>query len=422
MSAAPLRICFLTYRGNPHCGGQGIYTRHLTRELAALGHTVEVWSGPPYPRLDAGVPLRRIPSLDLWDPDAFFRRPTFAELFDRINRKEWLSTVTGGFPEPVTFTRRAAREYAGLPAAHRYDVVHDNQSLGDGLLRLRRYAPVLATIHHPITVDRDIALQSAPTRLKQLGVRRWYSFIPRQLRVAAQLDLITTVSQASAADIARDFGIGRERIRVIENGVDLDVFSPQRAIPRRPDVLISTISATAPLKGFRFLLEAFAELRSTRRELTLKVVGQDGHAATNRRIRELGLEGAVRFTGALTDTQIAQAYAEATIAVVPSLYEGFGLPAAEAMACEVPVVSTRAGALPEVVGNDGSAGVLVPPAESASLARSIAALLDAPERRRRMGVAGRQRVASLFSWRRSAQRMGELYVELLAARKRMTTC
>jgi glycosyltransferase involved in cell wall biosynthesis len=422
MSSAPLRICFLTYRGNPHCGGQGVYTRHLTRELAALGHAVDVWSGPPYPSLDDGVGLQRLPSLDLWNAQALFRRPSLAELRDPINRSEWFATLTGAFPEPITFTRRAARRYRQLPPSQRYDVIHDNQSLGDGLLELRNYAPVIATIHHPITVDRDIALAAAPSWAKRAGVRRWYSFIPRQLQVAAQLDCITTVSRASASDIVRDFGIARGAIRVVENGVDLGVFRPQPEVVRRADVLICVISATAPLKGFRYLLEAFAELRRRRPQLILKVVGSDGRTATRRRIRELGLEGAVQFTGPLSDREIAGAYAEATLAVVPSLYEGFGLPAAEAMACEVPVVSTRAGALPEVVGPDGHAGVLVPPAESEALARSIAALLDAPERRRAMGAAGRRRVQDLFAWRRAAERMTEVYGELVAARPKAAAC
>lgn len=421
MSSAPLRICFLTYRGNPYCGGQGVYTRHLTRELAALGHSVDVWSGPPYPQLDTGVSLRQVPSLDLWNAEAFFRRPSFEELRDRINLAEWLSTITGGFPEPMTFTRRVARAHRNLAPAERYDVIHDNQSLGDGLLELRKRVPVIATIHHPITVDRDIAYASATSSLKRLGVRRWYSFIAKQKRVAAQLDCLTTVSHASATDIERDFGIDRSRMRVVENGVDLDVFRPHPDVERRHDMLISTISATAPLKGFRFLLEAFAEVHAQRPGLTLKVVGRDGHKATNRRIRELGLEGAVQFTGGVSDLEITRAYAEATMAVVPSLYEGFGLPAAEAMACEVPVVSTSAGALPEVVGTDGLSGVLVPPASSARMASSIVELLDAPERRRAMGTAGRQRVHRLFGWRRAAEGVTEIYRELIDRRKR-TAC
>jgi glycosyltransferase involved in cell wall biosynthesis len=367
------------------------------------------------------VSLRKVPSLDLWNPEAFFRRPTFAELRDPINRAEWLSTITGGFPEPITFTRRVARAHRTLTASEGYDIVHDNQSLGDGLLEMRKRVPVMATIHHPITVDRDIAHAAASHGLARLGVRRWYSFIPRQIRVAAQLDCLTTVSHASAGDIERDFSIDRSRIRVVENGVNLDVFRPAPEVERRSDLLISTISATAPLKGFRFLLEAFAAVRAARPQITLKVVGRDGQPATHRRIRELGLEGAVHFTGTLADREITRAYAEATIAVVPSLYEGFGLPAAEAMACEVPVISTSAGALPEVVGTDGAAGVLVPPASSESLARSIVELLDAPERRQAMGTAGRQRVQNLFGWRRAGERVVDIYRELIDRRRR-TPC
>ena len=418
MPTAPLRIALLSYRGNPQCGGQGIYVRRVSRELAALGHRVDVWSGPPYPELDPGVVLRPVPSLDLWNERQLFRMPSLAELRDPIHLSEWISTLTGGFPEPRTFTRRVLREYRALPAADRYDVVHDNQSLGSGLLPLRAWVPVVATIHHPITVDRDIALAAARTRIKRLGLRRWYGFIAMQKRVAGRLDRITTVSRAAADDIARDFGIDRRCIQVVENGVDLALFRPRPEVVRRADRLITTVSADTPLKGFSFLLEAFAALRRERPELTLTVVGRNGHASTEKKLRHLGLNGSVRFTGRITDDELVCAYAESTIAVVPSLYEGFGLPAAEAMACGVPVVSTRAGALPEVVGSDGSAGVLVPAGESASLARPIAELLDAPERRSTMGLAGRARVASLFTWRRAAERLTDIYRELIAERSR----
>jgi glycosyltransferase involved in cell wall biosynthesis len=418
MSRPPLRIALLSYRGNPHCGGQGIYVRRLSRELAALGHRVDVWSGQPYPELDHGVALRPVPSLDLWNERQPFRLPSVAELRDPIHLSEWISTLSGGFPEPRTFTRRVLRAYRALPAADRYDVVHDNQSLGSGLLPLRGCVAVLATIHHPITVDRDIAVAAAPTRMKRLGLRRWYSFIAMQKRVARRLDRIATVSRAAADDIARDFGIDRRRIEVVENGVDLELFRPRPEVARRVDRLITTMSADTPLKGFSFLLEAFAALRRERPSLTLTVIGRNGHASTERKLRNLCLNGSVRFTGHVTDDELVRAYAESTIAVVPSLYEGFGLPAAEAMACGVPVVSTRAGALPEVVGSDGSAGVLVPPGESASLARPIAELLDAPDRRSLMGLAGRARVASLFTWRRAAERLADIYVELIAERSR----
>ncbi len=417
MTTAPLRICFLTYRGNPHCGGQGIYTRYLTKELTALGHAVDVWSGPPYPELDDSVALEKIPSLDLWNEDAFFRVPSLAELRDSINRREWLHTVTGGFPEPLTFTQRVWRKYQSLAPHQRFDVVHDNQCLGDGLLSLQKVVPIVETVHHPITKDRMIALASTKSRWHQLGLRRWYTFIPMQIRVARQIDVLMTVSQKSAVDIEEEFELAPGRVRVIEIGVDMDLFKPMPVIERRPNQLIATISANAPLKGLPFLLKAFAELRRDRPQLNLTVIGRDGHPQTQRLMRKLEINGSVEFTGRIETEDIIRRYASSTIAVVPSLYEGFGLPAAEAMACQVPVVSTHAGALPEVVGVDGAAGVLVKPGSSECLAREIGALLDAPQKRLDMGVEGRKRVGKLFTWRRTAERTADLYREAIAARQ-----
>jgi len=417
MTTAPLRICFLTYRGNPQCGGQGIYTHYLTRELVALGHSVDVWSGQPYPELDERVKLDEIPSLDLWNEEAFFRFPTLAELRDPINRREWLRTVTGGFPEPLTFTQRVWRKYQSLAPHERYDVVHDNQCLGTGLLPLQEVVPIVETIHHPITKDRKIALRETKSLRKRLGFMRWYTFIPMQLDVARKLDTLMTVSQRSARDIEDEFGLEKGRVRVVEIGVDLDLFKPMPAIERRPDRLIATISANAPLKGLPFLLKAFAELRRDRPNLNLTVIGRDGHEQTQRLMRKLNLNGSVEFTGRIETSDIIRRYAQSTIAVVPSLYEGFGLPAAEAMACQVPVVSTHAGALPEVVGDDGAAGVLVKPGSAECIAREISALLDAPQKRLDMGVHGRRRVSNLFTWRRTAERTADLYREAIAARR-----
>jgi glycosyltransferase involved in cell wall biosynthesis len=417
MPTGSRRICLLTYRGKPSCGGQGIYIRHLGRELRALGHEVEVWSGQPYPVLDDGVTLRQVPSLDLWNEQHFFRLPTLRELRDPIHVSEWVRTMTGAFPEPRTFTQRAARLFRRLPPAKRFDVVHDNQSLGPGVIDIQSHTPVVATIHHPITVDRRISFRTIRSLKKRIGLWRWYSFIPMQIRVARQIAHLTTVSQSSAADIARDFGIERSRLRVIEVGVDVDLFRPQPQVQRRPDRLITTISSSSPLKGLYVLLEAFAALRRERPSLQLTVIGSNGHPETERRLRQLDLNGSVRFTGWVTSEEIATTYAESTLAVVASLYEGFGLPAAEAMACGVPVVSTRAGALPEVIGTSGEAGVLVEAGEPASLVRPIRELLDQPERRVAMGVAGRARVESLFTWRRTAERTAELYEEAIAARR-----
>jgi MMP alpha-(1->4)-mannosyltransferase len=417
MLGRPLRVCLLTYRGNPRCGGQGIYVRHLSRELRDLGHEVEVWSGQPYPELLPGVGLTKVPSLDLWNDAAPFRVPRLAELRDPINRLEYVRTMLGTFPEPLTFAARVARQFRSNGYAAEFDVVHDNQCLGSGLVELQTQIPVVATIHHPVTQDLQIALKSAPNAFRRYGIRRWYNFLEMQLRVARMMTRVMTVSATSAEALHREYGIGRDRLRNVGNGIDLGVFHPRPEIARRPDHLLTTLSADSPLKGFPYLLEALAALRRRRPSLTLTVIGALGRKSHTRAlIARLGLEEAVRFTGKVEEDEIPRLYATATLAVVPSLYEGFSFPAGETMACGVPLVATSAGALPEVVGRDGLAAVLVPPADGLRLARALDELLDAPERRQAMGVAGRRRVERLFSWRRAAERIVDVYREVVDER------
>jgi glycosyltransferase involved in cell wall biosynthesis len=421
MTDAPLRICLLSYRGNPRCGGQGIYMRHLSHELVGLGHHVELWSGPPYPEIDAdsGVRLVEIPSLDLWNEEHFFRFEHLRDLRDPIHRSEWLRTMTGVFDEPRSFCERVVRRFRQLGKGDGFDVVHDNQSLGAALLELQRMVPLVATIHHPITVDRRLDLESERSLKRRIGLRRFYRFVPMQLAVAPRLDRVITVSRKAFHDIQSEFGLDAPRMRVVEVGVNTEQFRPLPGIERRTDRIITTLSADVPLKGIRFLLEAFADLRRDRPALRLTVIGStNGSSATARLIDQLGLDGSIRLTGRVPYEEIVRSYAESAVAVVPSLYEGFGLPAAEAMACTVPVVCTRAGALPEVVGEDGSAGVIVPAADPVSLSRAIAELLDQPDRCRAMGAAGRSRVEQRFTWRRTAERTVAVYRELLAEKDR----
>jgi glycosyltransferase involved in cell wall biosynthesis len=391
----------------------------LSRELAAMGHQVDVWSGQPYPELLPGTNLVKVPSLDLWNEQALLRIPRFAELRDPINLAEWGRTMLGEFPEPRTFMQRVARSLGRMNGGATYDVVHDNQSLGLGLLRVQERFPVVATIHHPVTRDLRIALDAAPNIVRRYGLRRWYSFLTMQKYVAQRLDRVLTVSEASASDLAHEFGIDRERLSVVGNGINLDVFRPDPAVDRAKDRLITTLSADVPLKGFTFLLDALALLRQERPSVTLTVIGSPhGRSGTMRKIRRLGLEHAVHFTGRVPAEEIARRYAESTVAVVASLYEGFGFPAGEAMACEVPIVSTRAGALPEVVGEDGACGVLVAPGSGEGLTRGIRTILNASEdAQRRMGIAGRARVEQHFTWRRAAERTIDSYHAVIAERE-----
>ncbi|MCY3951767.1 MAG: glycosyltransferase family 4 protein [bacterium] len=410
----PLRIALLTYRGKPHCGGQGVYTRQLSRALVELGHHVEVFSGQPYPELDGRVPLWQLPSLDIFNDHFPGRRPAFWEIKTAADRLEVWATRLGVFSEPLAFSVRAWQELRRR--ADDFDLVHDNQSLGYGILALRRAGlPIIATIHHPITVDRRLEMAQAKTRQERFGKKRWYSFTRMQTRVARHLPRVLTVSESSLLDICRDHRVAPDRIAVVPVGVDPDVFRPRPEVLRRDALLVTTASADVAMKGMAYLLEALAQLRSSGRKAELTIIGRPrADSPTLERIQLMGLSDAVRFVSDLSEAEIVNLFAEAAVAVVPSLYEGFSLPAIEAMSCAVPLVTTTGGALPEVVGPDGETALLVPPGDAASLAGALQRVLDDPELGRRLGQGGRRRVLDNWSWRHTAERTVEQYRILLA--------
>ncbi len=413
-----LRIALLSYRSKPHSGGQGIYVRALSRELAELGHRVEVLSGQPYPELDGGVPLTRLPSLDLYrEPDPF-RTPRPSEFRDLIDVAEWAAMCTAGFPEPLTFSLRAARHL--LPRAGEFDIVHDNQSLGYGLLRLVRAGiPTVATIHHPIAIDRRLELAATRSLRRRLTLHRWYGFTGMQARVARRLDAVTTVSENSRQDIATHMGVPPAGVDVVPVGIDPDEFRPPPdGELREPDSILVVTSADVALKGLVHLLEALAKLR-TERPVRLTVVGSarpggPAEAALDR----LGLRDAVRFTGPVPEAELVRLFQRASVVAIPSLYEGFSLPAIEAMACAAPLVTTDAGALPEVVGN--RAGLRVRAGDVGELTAALKLVLESPALAEQLGRAGRRRVLESFTWRSTAQRTADWYAETLD-RKGTTT-
>jgi glycosyltransferase involved in cell wall biosynthesis len=407
-----VRVALVSYRSKPHCGGQGVYVRHLSRELVRLGHEVEVFSGQPYPVLDEGVRLTEVPSLDLYrEPDPF-RVPRLREFRDLTDVYEFAAMLTAAFPEPRTFSRRVAKLLARRTSD--FDVVHDNQTVGYGMLDVAERFPFVETIHHPITFDRKVDLAHAPLK-KQLPLRRWYSFLRMQAKVARQLPQILTVSESSRRDIATDFGVDADRIQVIPLGVD-EVFQPPTR-PRVPGRIVAMASADTPMKGVGTLLEAVAKLR-TERDVELTVIGKPrDESGAPRLIKELGIEDAVTFISGVEQERIVELYAEAQVAVVPSLYEGFSLPAVEAMACGVPVVGTTGGAVPEVVGRDNETALIVPTSDAGALATAIARLLDDAALRDRIGNAGRQRVMERFTWKACAVGTAEQYRVLLESRK-----
>jgi glycosyltransferase involved in cell wall biosynthesis len=405
----PLRVALLSYKGNPFCGGQGVYVRHLSRELAALGHTVEVIGAQPYPVLDAGVTLTELPSLDLYRQPDPFRTPARGEYRDWIDALEVATMWTGGFPEPLTFSLRARRHLTARPGE--FDVVHDNQTLGYGLLGLpRSVAPLVTTIHHPITVDRRLELAAATTWQRRASVRRWYGFTRMQKRVARRLPSVLTVSGSSRREIVDDLGVRPERVHVVPIGADTRIFTPDPAVPVVPGRIITTSSADVPLKGLIHLVTALATLRAAHPAAHLVVVGrrpEKGPVADA--VRRHGLEHAVEFTTGISDAELVDLIRGAEIACVPSLYEGFSLPAAEAMATGTPLVATTGGAIPEVAGPDGETCLAVPTGDPGALAAALGRLLSDPELRRRLGAAGRERVLARFTWRQAALGTVERY-------------
>jgi glycosyltransferase involved in cell wall biosynthesis len=410
----PLRVAYLTYRGKPHVGGQGVYTRHLTKALVDLGHHVEVLSGQPYPIVDDRVPLIELPSLDIYNDYFPMRMPGIWELKTWMDYAEVTAFSTGTFPEPLAFSLRAwdhLRRRTG-----EFDLVHDNQCLGYGLLAMERSGlPVLGTIHHPITIDRRIEMEHAETFYGRMSKARWYAFTKMQTRVATRLRRIITVSQNSYADICRTHKVSPEKLHVVPVGVDPELFRPIPGIERNPNQIISTASADVAMKGQRYLLEALAKLRTEYPDLRLVIIGRlkEGSAA-QRTIEQLGLWDAVEFVSGVTDERIVELYNESAAAVVPSLYEGFSLPAIEAMATGCPLVATTGGAIPEVTGKDGDTCIAVEPGDSEALAAGIRRALDDLAGATRIGAAGRDRVISRWSWRHTAVRTIEHYRALLA--------
>ncbi|WP_405954957.1 glycosyltransferase family 4 protein [Streptomyces phaeochromogenes] len=414
----PLRIALLTYKGNPFCGGQGVYVRHLSRELARLGHQVEVIGSQPYPVLDEGegldgLSLTELPSLDLYRHPDPFRTPKRDEYRDWVDALEVGTMWTGGFPEPLTFSLRARRHLRARRGD--FDVVHDNQTLGYGLLG-DVGAPLVTTIHHPITVDRQLELDAAEGRRRRMSVRRWYAFTRMQKRVARRLSSVLTVSGTSRQEIVDHLGVRDDRIHVVHIGADTDLFSPDPSVPQVPGRIVTTSSADVPLKGLVFLVEALAKVRTEHPAAHLVVVGkraEDGPVA--QLIERYGLEGSVEFVKGISDAELVDLVRSAEVACVPSLYEGFSLPAAEAMATGTPLVATTGGAIPEVTGPDGETCLAVRPGDAGALAAGLSRLLGDPRLRERLGSAGRSRVLERFTWAKAAEGTVARYREAIAS-------
>ena len=406
----PLRIAYLTYRGKPHVGGQGVYTRHLTKALVDLGHHVEVYGGQPYPVLDPRIPLHQLPSLDIFNDLYPGRFPAYWELKNWPNIVEAAQFLKGTFGEPKAFSMRAYR--ALKPRANEFDIVHDNQCLGDDILKIEKIIPTIVTLHHPITKDRQLELSHTKSAYKRFGISRWYSFVKMQGRVASKMPRIVVVSENSIKDIHDDMGVSLDRMRLVPVGVDPELFRPLPNVTRKPGQLITTASADVALKGLSYLLEAMAKLR-TERDVRLTIIGKPKPGKSADLIDSLGLRDAIDFVSGVPDERIVELYAEAELAVVPSLYEGFSLPAIEAMCTGICLVATDGGALPEVTGTDGETVLQCKAGDADALAAALRRGLDDAELRSRIGANGRQRVVDRWSWKHCAKLTVDQYREVL---------
>jgi len=407
----PLRIAYLTYRGKPHVGGQGVYTRHLTKALVDLGHHVEVFGGQPYPILDSRVPLHKLPSLDIFNDQYPGRFPAYWEIKDWPSFVETAQFLKGTFGEPRAFSIRAYNELS--KRVNDFDLVHDNQCLGYGILKIEKKIPTIVTLHHPITKDRKLEMEHTKTWFKRRAISRWYSFVNMQGKVASKMPRVVVVSENSIADIHTDMKVSLDRMKLVPVGVDPDLFTPLPHISRKPGHLITTASADVALKGLSYLLEALAKIR-TERNVHLTIIGRPREGANADLIRKLGLTDCITHVSGVSDERIVELYAESELAVVPSLYEGFSLPAIEAMSTGICLVATTGGALPEVTGADNDTVLSCPAGDAEALAASIRRGLDNAELRNRVGAAGRARVVERWSWKHCAQLTVDQYREVLS--------
>ena len=400
-----LKIAFFSYRSKPFSGGQGIYVKYLSKALHDLGHEIDVFSGPPYPDLDPEIKLVKIPSLGLYEKSSKFYGVNPIQLFNPINLFEWLSVNSGGFPEPYTFGKRIKKIIK--KNLNEYDVIHDNQSLAYELLFFQKKKPLVTTIHHPISMDLAYQLQSTNDIFLKLLMRRWHSFLVMQKFVAKRVKKIVVPSNSSIDDIKNEFHVNEDKMERVMNGIDLRVFYPDSKIQKIPFKLVTVASADVPLKGLDYLLKALSDLVKVYPDISLSVIGEQkkgGH--TERLIKKLNLEKRVNFFSNLTQEELRITYCRAELAIIPSLYEGFGFAAIEAMACGVPLISTSGGALPEVVKD---AGIIIPPKNVKEIYNSVDLLLSSPDIAKDFAKKALKRANSKFSWEAVAKKLEKVY-------------
>ena len=390
-----LNIAILSYRSAKFGGGQGVYVKDISLALTLIGHNVDVISGPPYPDLHEGINLIKLPGLNLFETFSFKDR--IKKLFYKKQKKindyyEFFSVLFGGFPEMKTFGDRAN----DFLSNNNYDLVLDNQSLSYGMLEIQKRFPFIEIIHHPITFDYKYELASSKKIKYKFSRYRWYSFLKMQKKVAPKINRIVSPSQSSKDGIIKEFKCNEENITVINNGLDTDEFRPISKYIRNPYRLITTASADVPLKGLDYSLKALKDLKSDFPEMHLIVIGsikENGH--TQRLINELDIKDSVFFKSNITKAKITELYSTSSIAIVSSLYEGFGYPVIEAMSCEVPLIATNISSIPELVDDYAT---LVDPKSYKMISDSVKEIMIDYKKYKEIAINGRQHVIDRFNW------------------------
>jgi glycosyltransferase involved in cell wall biosynthesis len=406
-----LRIICPTYWYPQHATDtQATYVHDINRHLVRRGHSVTVVT-PGDPSLSRE---------DMFDGVRIIRFPLNlpADLtYGRVaqSRVSWL----GRFARVAVMANYLEAQHRAIMAEARetpIDVIHAHWAIPTGpaaVLAARKLGvPSVITMHGGDVYVNPEQGYDFPTRWYVRPALRW------TLRHAGALTAITEDCRQHALRA----GAPDEHIRLVFNGTDLRRFSPGEN-GNRPDLrfgphMIFACRQLFPRKGIRFLLEAAAQLKPRFPDLKVVLAG-DGFERPElaRLAADLGIGPDVHFLGWVPNADLPPYYRAAAVSVIPSLEEGFGIPAAEAMGCEVAVVASDAGGLPEVVEH-GVTGLVVARGDAGALAQAIGSLLADPDRRRAMGQAGRERALRLFDWDRSAEQFEQLYREVGAGTKR----
>ena len=404
-----MKVGLLSYRSHPYSGGQGIYIKHLSKALKNLGHEVSVLSGPPYPELDYGVNLIKIPSLGLFESGERLKAFRLRFLWSPIDLYEWITVMTGGFPEPYTYGKRVLKRLKENNL--KFDVLLDNQSLSSSLLEIQAHYPLAVTIHHPITKDHKLEMQNAINWKERLSSSRWHNFLPMQKKVAPQLKNIICVSQPSKEDVISEFKVDEKKITVIPNGIDIGIFKPSSIKKSLSFRIVTTASADIPLKGLRHLILALPRVIRQFPLTSLTVIGKSPEKSNlNKLIDDLDLEDKITFRSGISEKEIVKTYHDSDIAVIPSLYEGFGFGAGEAMACGVPLISTDSGGLKQVIGD---AALKIKPGSVNEIEEGILKLFSEEKIRQELAEKGRERMEEFFDWKIAASAYIEVFKKII---------